>query len=66
METSTAQLCLLDVSVVSRRVGRSVRWVWQAVQKGQFPKPVRISTRCTRWSSRDVDRWIEEQLATAE
>ncbi|OJU91035.1 MAG: hypothetical protein BGO13_00225 [Burkholderiales bacterium 66-5] len=57
---------LESVNDVSRRIGRSTRWVWAAVAKGDFPAPVRMSARCTRWDGRAVDRWIEEQLATAE
>ena len=57
---------LETVNDVARRVARSTRWVWLAAQQGQFPAPVRMSARCTRWDGRAVDRWIEEQLATAE
>lgn len=57
---------LETVNDVARRVARSTRWVWQATQQGQFPAPVRLSARCTRWSSHAVDKWIAQQLAAAE
>lgn len=66
MEHDTSPPRLLDVAAVSRRIGRSTRWVWAAAAEQKFPKPVRLSARCTRWDSRAVDRWIEQQLATAE
>lgn len=57
---------LEDVRLVASRIGRSTRWVWAEVQRGQFPAPKRQSARCTRWDSRAVDQWIEQQLAVSE
>ena len=66
MKHDTPPPSLLDVAVVARRIGRSTRWVWAAVARGDFPKPARLSERCTRWDSRAIDAWIERQLAQAE
>ena len=55
-----------DVTQVGARIGRGKSWIHAAVQRGEFPAPVRLSSRCTRWCSISVDRWIEEQFTKAE
>ncbi|MBO1011343.1 AlpA family phage regulatory protein, partial [Acidovorax sp. SD340] len=54
---------LEDVRQVGNRIGRGASWIWAAVQRGDFPAPRRLSARCTRWDSRAVDEWIEQQFA---
>ena len=31
---------------------------------GEFPEPVRISTARIAWDEAEVDRWLEERLAS--
>ena len=57
---------LQRIEQVSERIGRSKSWIWDAVKRGDFPSPVRLSTRCTRWDSLAVDQWIEAQLSGME
>lgn len=35
--------------------------LWRWVKSGYFPKPIKLSARCTVWRASDVYRWIEEQ-----
>ena len=60
---SAAVLRMEDVRQVGLRISRSKTWIFEAVRKGEFPAPRRLSPRCTRWNSREVDRWIEQQFA---
>ncbi len=53
---------LEDVRQVGARITRSKSWIHAAVKRGEFPSPVRLSSRCTRWRSGDVDQWIEAQF----
>jgi prophage regulatory protein len=32
--------------------------IWQKVQTGEFPEPVRLSARATGWREEDVRAWI--------
>lgn len=57
---------LEDVRQVGARIGRSKSWIHAAIKRGEFPAASRISTRCTRWKSTDVDRWIEAQFSGME
>src|SRR5574337_979183 len=58
-------LRLENVEQVAQRIGRGRSWIYSAVRDGCFPAPVRLSTRCTRWDSRAVDLWIQNQLKEA-
>ena len=60
---ATAPLRMEDVRQVAARIGRGSSWIWAAVRRGDFPAPRRLSQRCTRWDSRAVDQWIEQQFA---
>ena len=51
------------IEQVSERIQRSRSWIWDAVRRGEFVAPIRLSTRCTRWDSSAVDQWIDQQLA---
>lgn len=53
------------IEQVSERIQRGRSWIWAAVRRGEFPAPVRLSTRCTRWDSQAVDGWIEDRLGVA-
>lgn len=32
--------------------------LWRMVQKGEFPKPVKLTERCTAWPVEAVREWI--------
>ena len=53
--THAADLQLAD------RYGVSRATVWRWVQRGKFPKPVKLSPGCTRWRLADVEAWEAEQ-----
>jgi predicted DNA-binding transcriptional regulator AlpA len=54
------------VNEVGERIRRSKSWIHAAIQRNEFPAGIRLSSRCTRWDSFAVDRWIEEQFSKAE
>jgi prophage regulatory protein len=40
--------------------------LWRLWTKGQFPKPVKLSSSRNAWLARDVDAWIEAKVAERE
>ena len=34
------------------------------LKAGEFPKPVRMGTRCTRWKAADVRAWIQAKQSS--
>jgi prophage regulatory protein len=39
--------------------------IWSWVQKGTFPKPIKLSERCTAWDAASVERWATERIAAS-
>ncbi len=47
---------LTDKQVADRySVSRTTPWRW--VEKGRFPKPVKLSPGCTRWRVSEIQAW---------
>lgn len=36
---------------------------WRMVKSGEFPKPLKISPRCTAWNVEDLRAWMEKTNA---
>ncbi len=55
----------LDVSDLQARyrVGRSTIWNWSA--DPDFPRPIRLSGKCTRWRLSDLTAWEARRAAEA-
>lgn len=65
---STAQLpiesagnpaALLRVRAVEALAGLTRSTIYSKVRAGTFPQPVKLGSRCTRWRSGDVNKWLE-------
>jgi predicted DNA-binding transcriptional regulator AlpA len=49
---------------LAARYRNSRATVWRWVQTRNFPRPIRLSPQCTRWSLNDVLQWEATQRAT--
>lgn len=58
-------LTLLRLPDVRQRTGLSKTQIYRLTRDGQFPIGIRISPRCTCWSSSEVDAWIRTRIADA-
>lgn len=45
--------------------GLSKSQLWRLINRGRFPKPVKISERCNAWDSRQIDAWLTEKFGGA-
>jgi len=54
---------LLRRKSVEARTGLARSTLYQMMQAGQFPKPVRIGGRAVAWPEIEVDAWIDARLA---
>ena len=61
---------LLTVQEVAALLGCSISLVWRMRRRGQFPEPMRVGTKWTRWKRVDVEAWLagktEDQEAEAQ
>lgn len=52
---------LLRIRTVSYATGLSVASLYRKLAAKEFPEPVRLGKRCTRWKAADVRAWIQAQ-----
>ena len=45
---------------VQRRVGLGRSAIYAAMDRGDFPRPYRISAKAVRWSEREIENWISK------
>lgn len=48
---------LLRLNEVCELLGTSTSTVWRWVKEDRLPRPIRLSSGSTRWSSSELDRW---------
>lgn len=48
---------------VKSKTGTSKSNIYALAQKGEFPKPVKLSERSSAWIESEVDQWIEDRIA---
>lgn len=49
---------LLDRNAVSQATGLSIPSLYRLMQKGLFPRPLRIGMRNVRWPESEISQWI--------
>ncbi len=59
---NVAKDVLVSASQIAGPAGVSIGTVWHWNRTiPDFPKPLRISGRCTRWKKAEIDAWIESR-----
>lgn len=61
IEAGTLPDALLKVQTVEAMTGLSRPTIYRRIAVGDFPEPVRLGTRCTRWPAAAVRSWIQSQ-----
>lgn len=56
---------LLKLATVEAMTGLSRPSIYRRLALGEFPEPVRLGRRCTRWPAAAVREWIQAQAAEA-
>jgi prophage regulatory protein len=49
---------LISAREVEQKIGLRRTALYERIAKGEFPKPVRVSDRCSRWVEQEIDAWI--------
>lgn len=61
MTAALNSIYLTDKQVAERfSISRSTPWRW--VMRHKFPKPIKLSSGCTRWRLSDVEQWEAEHF----
>jgi prophage regulatory protein len=48
---------LLRMRDVLKLVGMSRAWIYEAISRGAFPRPVQVGTRAVAWREEDIAKW---------
>lgn len=54
---------LLRRAEVELSTGLSKSAIYREIQKGSFPRPIRLTARSVRWPQSKVQAWIQDQIA---
>ena len=55
---------LRQAQLIPAIVPFSAATLWRKVQSGEFPEPVKLSSRITAWRVEDVRNWMEARTAS--
>lgn len=67
MATQSEVPALLRRPEVQRRSGYSRSALYEAMARGEFPRPLKIGmSRSVAWVSSEVDQWIATQIEAAQ
>jgi prophage regulatory protein len=61
MQTDTPDR-ILRIKTVLDRTGLSRSTMYRKMQKGTFPRNIKISTRCAGWRESAVDAWLHNPM----
>lgn len=64
MTTNTTPVELWRMPRVMAATGLARAHIYKLVKDGNFPRPIKISARCSAWRSDLVQGWIAERIAT--
>lgn len=57
---------LLRLPAVLERTGLSRSRVYDLMEAGQFPRPVKLSGRINTWPDNEIADWINDRIAERE
>lgn len=49
---------LLSLAEVSHITGLGTSAIYSRIAKGDFPEPLRVSSRCSRWRESEIVGWV--------
>lgn len=54
---------LLRLPAVKERTGLSRTKIYELLETGAFPRPVKISERLNAWPDSEIDAWINARIS---
>jgi len=62
-ETTDRFLRLKEVETI---IGLKRSWIYDAMDRGDFPRQVKIGRRAVGWRQTDVDAWLHERVVESD
>lgn len=57
--TPTPEVRLIRLKEVVTICGKSRSSIYEAIQKGEFPKPVKLRGRSSGWIKSEIEHWVQ-------
>lgn len=57
---------LLRLPIVKDITGLSRSRIYELLDSGEFPKPVKLSGRLNAWPSNEIEAWVQARIADRE
>lgn len=61
--SNNAPIVLLRLPQVCERVNLSRTPVLNAIDRGEFPQPIKIAPRAVAWIESEINDWIQQRIA---
>lgn len=52
---------LLRITDVMELTAISRSYIYAKVKRGEFPAPISLGYKCSRWNAGDIEAWIRQQ-----
>lgn len=62
VDTAIPERRILRRPEVEAKTGFKRAHIYNLMQEGKFPKPVRLGVRAVGWDSFEIDQWIADRL----
>jgi predicted DNA-binding transcriptional regulator AlpA len=66
LPSDLADVTFLDIRDICAALRMSPSWVHDEVRAGRFPKPMKFGSRCSRWTTADLRRYLVERAERAQ
>jgi prophage regulatory protein len=53
----------LRIRETKAKTGLANSTLYDLIQKGKFPKPVRLTDRCSAWIEEEIEKWQKQRVA---
>jgi prophage regulatory protein len=60
--STRADVRLIRLKEVQAICGKSRSSIYDAIKKGEFPKPVKLGTRSSAWIKSEVEQWAVQRI----
>lgn len=53
---------ILRLNEVIARTGRSRSSIYADIDRGEFPKPIKLGARAVGWLEKEIEAWISQRV----
>ena len=62
MENQNSNQRILRLNEVTARTGRSRSSIYADIERGEFPKPIKLGLRAVGWLDSEIEAWIQSRI----